>query len=246
MLNVLDNVNSVGVRLKNPRFYCFLNTAVNAVVTNEKLLEQILNDNTVKIWGENVLAEHDSNFVGGIERSYEDVLHCLRVFITNPVGCIDSHNENCFSAIKKEISSKLLQQKIVEELKRILFSEDSVRDAHLLRQSLTDVFPVFKDDVQHDAADAYLSLLQCIPNTENLCSLKLRRYRSCVECPRVNVLEVNEEWCIMLKRDDTKVKSLQYAINEWCEEESTIFYNCECKLQNGVRNSNDPPEMYYT
>ena len=53
---MLANINSVGLRLKNPRFYCFLNTAVNAVVTNKKLLEQVLNEDSVKIWGENVLA----------------------------------------------------------------------------------------------------------------------------------------------------------------------------------------------
>ena len=121
-----------------------------------------------------------------------------------------------------------------------------MRDTFLLRKSLTHMFPLFKDDVQHDAADAYLSLLQCIPNADKLCSLKLRRFRSCVECARQRVLEVNEEWCVMLKRDGTNEKSLQHAINEWYEETSTIDYECECKLQNKVRNSNDPPEMYYT
>ena len=89
ILNVFDNINYVVERLRNPIFYCFLNTAVNAVVTNEKLLEQILNDNIVKLWAENVLVEHDSNFVGGIDRNYEDVLNSLRVFITSSVGCID-------------------------------------------------------------------------------------------------------------------------------------------------------------
>ena len=59
LANGVGGISYVGIRLRNPRFYCFLNTAVNAVVTNEKLLRQVLNKNIVKLWGENVIAEHD-------------------------------------------------------------------------------------------------------------------------------------------------------------------------------------------
>ena len=89
------------------RFFCFLNTAVNAVVTNRKLRSQLLDENTVKLWGANVLIDHDPNFSWGIEMGYEDVLHSLTAFASHPLGCTDFHSVNCFSSIKKQISSKL-------------------------------------------------------------------------------------------------------------------------------------------
>ena len=51
LVSFTDLSNSVGLRLKNPRFYCFLNTAVNTVVSNEALMAKILNDDTFKVWG---------------------------------------------------------------------------------------------------------------------------------------------------------------------------------------------------
>ena len=64
MVNVTGGGNIDGLRLKNPRFFCFLNTAVNSVVTNEPLREQLLKENIVKLWGEKILLEHDQNFWG--------------------------------------------------------------------------------------------------------------------------------------------------------------------------------------
>ena len=67
----IDRVSDRGVRLRNPRFFCFLNTAVNAVVTNRKLRSQLLDENTVKLWGENVLIDHDPNFERMIVEGYD-------------------------------------------------------------------------------------------------------------------------------------------------------------------------------
>lgn len=50
----------------------------------------------------------------------------------------------------------------------------------------------------------------------------------------------------MLKGDEKNVKTLQNAIDEWVGEVSTLSYHCDCKLQNGRRAPNDPPEMYFT
>ena len=182
MEDVTGGGGIAGLRLKNPRFLGFLNTAVNSVVTNEPLREQVLKENTVKLWGEKVLLEHDQNFLGGIALNDEDVLRDLNVFILSPNGCTDLHGANCFVAVKKEILSKLEEIKILGELKRIVLSRENIEGTILLRSFLAQKFSVFKDDVQHDAGDAYLSLLQCLPDAANICSLKMKRTRTCVNC----------------------------------------------------------------
>ena len=166
----IGHISDSGIRLRNPRFFSFLNSAVNAIVTNRKLRSQLLDDNTLKLWGENVLVEHDPNFSGGIEMRYEDVLHSLNAFASHPFGCTDFHSVNCFSTIKEQISSKLLESKVLKEMKRLIFSEESVDDKHLLRKLLSESFPLFKDDIQHEAGDAFSSILQCMPNSASLCS----------------------------------------------------------------------------
>ena len=245
LVSFTDLSNSVGLRLKNPRFYCFLNTAVNTVVSNEALMAKILNDDTFKVWGEGILFSHDPNFIIGVQRSTWDVLHSLNALKSNSIGCTEIHGKNCFHTVKQQISLKTLQFEILGEIKNLVKEQRGVRDATLLRKMLVKVSPSFKDDIQHDAGEAYLSLLQCIPDSDDLCSLRLRKIRTCIECNNVQVREDNEEWCLMLNSEEMAGKPLQVAVNEWCEATSRLEYECACKSQNRVNNS-DNAEMYYT
>lgn len=52
---------------------------------------------------------------------YEDVLHSLNAFASHPFGCTDFHSVNCFSTIKKHISSKLFESKISKKNKATNF-----------------------------------------------------------------------------------------------------------------------------
>ena len=103
LVSFTDLSNSVGLRLKNPRFYCFLNTAVNTVVSNEALMAKILNDDTFKVWGESILFSHDPNFIMGVQRSTRDVLHSLNALKSNSIRCTEIHGENCFHTVKQQI-----------------------------------------------------------------------------------------------------------------------------------------------
>ena len=48
-LHVTASGNSTveGIQFRNPRFHCFLNTAINTVVTNEILMHLLVKENTV-------------------------------------------------------------------------------------------------------------------------------------------------------------------------------------------------------
>ena len=149
---------------------------------------------------------------GGIALNDEDVLRDLNVFILSPNGCTDLHGANCFAAVKKEILSKLGEIKILKELKRIVLSQERIEGTILLKSFLAAKFNVFRDDVQHDAGDAYLSLLQCLPDSANICSLRVKRTRTCVNCLKKQELEVNEEWCVRLNGVHNNMISLQDAV----------------------------------
>ena len=107
----LNRSGFMGLRLKNPRFYCFLNTAVNTVVSNDALMALILKDDTLKVWGEQVLLSHDPNFVEGIQRSTREVLHVLNEMKSNSIGCTENHGENCFTTVKKQKRQKFYNLK---------------------------------------------------------------------------------------------------------------------------------------
>ena len=105
--------------------------------------------------------------------------------------------------MKQQISLKTLQFEILSEIKKLVKEQWGVRDATLLRKMLVNVSPSFKDDIQHDAGEAYLSLLQCIPDSDDLCSVRLRKIRTCIECNNVQVRKDNEEWCLMLNSEES-------------------------------------------
>ena len=103
-----------GLRLRNPRFFCFLNTAINTVVTNEVLVNQLMKDDTsLKAWGEQMLLVHDPNFVDGTEKSYRDLLKSLDLLSLDSTGCSKSHGEVCFESVKTQIKPHILKSKLL-------------------------------------------------------------------------------------------------------------------------------------
>ena len=92
-----------GLQLKNRRFDCFMNTAINTVVTNVKLMEELVNVEPLKMWGLKLLLGHSSKFDGNRENSYRDILMGLNVLESDPVGCTDIHEELCFTRQRNQI-----------------------------------------------------------------------------------------------------------------------------------------------
>ena len=92
------------LRLRNPRFNCFLNTALNSVISNELLLNRILNP-SIEISGElRVLFEHlDIENIG--EFSNENLISLLEFHCYDTDGCAKVHGDECFSVIKKNLKT---------------------------------------------------------------------------------------------------------------------------------------------
>ena len=104
----------VGKRLRNPRFLCYLNTAINTVATNRVLREQLFRDTVT--------------------------------------GITENNGDNGERFEQK--------QRVIEELKKIILGNGEIGDASALRILLGQCFPQFRENIQHDAGDAYLSFLE--------------------------------------------------------------------------------------
>ena len=80
-----------GLRLKNPRYLCFLNTALNSVVSNAKLRERIFQREYLIEWGKEVLSLHEPNYFKGKFNSENEVIEGLTALRFKNVGCTESH-----------------------------------------------------------------------------------------------------------------------------------------------------------
>ena len=104
------------LRLRNTRFNYFLNTALNTVISNELLLNRILNP-SIEISGElRALFEHlDIENIG--EFSNENLISLLEFHCYDTDGCAKVHGDKCFSVIKKNLKEKIAELKIIYEIK---------------------------------------------------------------------------------------------------------------------------------
>ena len=229
------------LRLRNPRFNCFLNTALNSVISNELLLNRILNP-SIEISGElRVLFEHlDIENIG--EFSNENLISLLEFHCYDTDGCAKVHGDECFSVIKKNLKERIAELKIIDEIKFLALRE-GINETLKLRGLLSQRFSGFSADIQYDAGEAFLCILQCLWGAEKLCSLRLVRTRICKSCNDISTTSLSEECSIMLNRVGRISIPLQDAISEWSKEHTLLSYQCECKLRDGVWTN---PELYYT
>ena len=208
-------------------------------------MEELVNVEHLKMWGLELLLGHSLKFDRNKENSYRDILMGLNILESDPVGCTVIHGELCFTQQKNQTKSHLLNLKLLDGLKRLVFEERGVRDSHMLRKLLIECFPRFKDDIQHDAGDAYLSIIECLPDLSSVCSLKIRKTRTCNDCGTIEIRDDTEEWCMMLKYQENIVKPLQVSVDEWCNSTSQFFYECACKYESLTSYPENNVELYY-
>ena len=181
--------------------------------------------------GEKVLSLHEPNYFKGKFNSEKEVIEGLTALRLKNVGCTESHESHgneCFRSVKTQIKKEIEKLEVLEELRKLLSGTSQIRDASNVRIVLSKRFPVFKDDIQQAAGDAYLSILECMANVKTLCSLHLKRRRCCCECGRVETRDDTDEWCMMLNYQGTK-RSLQEVVNEYCISDSAVLCDCICK-----------------
>ena len=97
-----------GLRLRNDsRVECYLNTAINTVVTNDILMGEVIREDPLKQWGMDILLLHDPNYDPNREITHTGILSALADFGSHPTGCTNSHGELCFTSVKNQISGHI-------------------------------------------------------------------------------------------------------------------------------------------
>ena len=121
------------------------------------------------------------------------------------------------------------KRKILDEVKNLFLLNGQVGDTSRLREFLHEKFDRFEKGEQNDAANALLSLLECVPSAENYCRLGLTVIRTCEECGLETPIIDRDQWGILLGDGSVEEKTLQAAVDEWVSRVSTIERNCVCK-----------------
>ena len=103
---------------------------------------------------------------------------------------------------------------IVEEMKRLVLSDSEIEDSRRLKDLMIKSFSTFKGNVQHDAGDAYLSIIECLPDLEDKCSIRTEKNWKCLECGRETESENNNDWCMLLRYDQNKKRPIQDLADE--------------------------------
>ena len=84
VMDMASNSNS-GLRLRNDsRVECYLNTAINTVVTNEILMGEVIREDPLKQWGMDILLLHDPNYDPNREITHTGILSALADFGSDP------------------------------------------------------------------------------------------------------------------------------------------------------------------
>ena len=132
-MDMASNSNS-GLRLRNDsRVECYLNTAINTVVTNEILMGEVIREDPLKQWGMDILLLHDPNYDPNREITHTGILTALAAFSSDTTGCSNSHGELCFTSVKNQITGHIKNLKFLDELKRLIFQEGGIRGARSLK-----------------------------------------------------------------------------------------------------------------
>ena len=177
-----------GLRLRNvKKIDCILNAALNNVVTNDVLMTEIVKPFPLKMWLKKVLLEHKPGVVEtDVTDDYNELVNEVEAFLSSADGCREIHHEWCFDSRKKEYVLKVENVSVLEEIQRLVNMKKDVKDATMLKELLMQNFTTFQGDVQHDAGDAYLSMLECAPDLAEKYNFLLKVMRKCLDCQKVN------------------------------------------------------------
>ena len=111
---------------------------------------------------------------------------------------------------------------ILNEIKNLFLLNGQIGDASKLRELLHKKFHRFEQGEQNDAADAFLSMLECVKGTENLCRFGLHVIQTCEECGLEKSKVDRNQWGMLLGDGSVEGKTLQNAVDEWVSKVSNL------------------------
>ncbi len=222
-----------GVRLRNvSSVECYVNTAVNNIVTNDDLMLEIRKSNPLMNWIKTVLKDHKPGFLEShLTNTYGELVMELDTCFSSSQGCTEMHGVLCFNSRKKEYTKNRENLSVLEELNKMVCRKNEIQDVLYLKELLKKHFGMFGSNTQQDAQDAYLSILECAPDTHEVCNLNIRATRKCIKCERVSVK--NEENGLMdlnYMNYDSKLRTLQEAVDEYSNRRGELIMKCPCTI----------------
>ena len=156
-----------GIRLRNvSSVECYLNTAVNTVVTNDILLSEIMKPMPLLNWVKGGLKDNKIGFLESeLTNNYEDLVRELDTFLSSSQGCRDIHGDLCFQSRKREYNKNRDNLLVLEEVRNMCSNNSEIQDALYLKELLKKHFGMmFGSNEQNDAQDTYLCILECAPD----------------------------------------------------------------------------------
>ena len=153
-------------------------------------------------------------------------------YLNTAINCVAMNNKLRSLALGSEVGQGgLAEEDVLRELKNILRLQDIVGDSSNLRHLLHVKFNRFEEGEQNDAADAFLSILECVSGAGNYCRLNIKVNYTCVECGFKKSKIDDTQLSLMLFDASNVNKTLQDAVDQWVSRISMVEFSCECKEQ---------------
>ena len=240
-------INYAGLMLTNPRNNCFIHAAVNAIVTNSHLMEEIDKPHPFDKWYTEILHQHKPALnVESIPPGEDDILVQIRNFFLSG-GCtqLPEHGEVCSNRIKKQYDDHLWYPIILDQIKKLITSHTKPLYVTSLKAILYIVYPSnisYGCDDQDDAGIPFWHIIECLPSWKEMFTIKARKRYQCLACKNTDG-STPASWCVDNKfycdlEYSGKIETLDTKIKQWAYKKRTINKRCRC-LFHKMRNNDE-------
>ena len=151
-------------------------------------------------------------------------------YLNTAINCVAMSKQLRLLAFEAGVGQReLAGEDVLTELKNILHLQDIVGDFLMLRRLLHVKVNRFEEGEQNDAADAFLSILECVSGADNYCRLNMKVDYTCVECGFTKSKIDDNQLNLMLFDASNVNKTLQDAVVQWVSRISMVEFSCECE-----------------
>jgi len=239
-LNLQPNYSFQGLRLSNYQNDCYLNSALNGIVTNPILMKHIqTNSDLLETWIREILAVHSPSSYLPWDATKDEIMSEWQMFLSSPIECITEHGGiECYEAIKEEFERKTKQANIIDEIQRLRKKRTStsskIESVRQLKTILGEYYPYmecYSNETQEDASTPFFHMIESIPNLVEKFRISGQKTRKCLECGREEIFGDATNMSIYLGEDANEdALSMQRKVDDWCNSLTQNEKKCECTI----------------
>lgn len=159
--------NYAGLRLRNPNVYCFINCAINSLVTNSTIRLELYKIRPFHNWYKFVLQYHCNMPILTIDVMTEDELSNDINNFFNGTQCMADHTIDCFKDIRYSYFTRQKMVSVITEIKNLLAKTNLKKDVYNLKYKLRAAYPSissYHNVEQDDSRQPFLTLLMHYQN----------------------------------------------------------------------------------